>query len=106
MLFQNMALHFELARLCRLVKVIALGALPEGLVVLGVLQRPHHFVYLDVRHRHVVPQRSVQHLPLVLRVGQASYALLMLELDHHLPGVVASRLRLLGRWRRWSGWCR
>ena len=99
MLFQNMALHFELARLCRLVKVIALGALPEGLVVLGVLQRPHHFVYLDVRHRHVVPQRSVQHLPLVLRVGQASYALLMLELDHHLPGVVTSWLRLLGRWR-------
>ena len=100
-----MALHFELARLCRLVKVIALGALPEGLVVLGVLQRPHHLVHLDVRHRHVVPQRRVQHLPLVLRVGQTSYALLMLELDHHLPGVVASWLRLLGRWRRWSWWC-
>ena len=94
-----MALHFELARLCRLVKVITLGALPEGLVVLGVLQRPHHLVHLDVRHRHVVPQRRVQHLPLVLRVRQASYALLMLELDHHLPCVVASRLRLLGRWR-------
>ena len=94
-----MALHFELARLCRLVKVIALGALPEGLVVLGVLQRPHHLVHLDVRHRHVVPQRRVQHLPLVLWVGQTSYALLMLELDHHLPGVVTSWLRLLGRWR-------
>ena len=94
-----MALHFELARLCRLVKVIALGALPEGLVVLGVLQRPHHLVHLDVCHCHVVPQRRVQHLPLVLRVGQTSYALLMLELDHHLPGVVTSWLRLLGRWR-------
>ena len=86
-----MALHFELARLCRLVKVITLGALPEGLVVLGVLQRPHHLVHLDVRHRHVVPQRRVQHLPLVLRIGQASDRLLVLQLDDHLPGVIASR---------------
>ena len=94
-----MALHFELARLCRLVKVIALGALPEGLVVLGVLQRPHHLVHLDVRHRHVVPQRRVQHLPLVLWICQASYGFLVFQLDDHLPGVVASWLRLLGRWR-------
>ena len=91
MLFQNVALHFELARLCRLVGIVTLGALPEGLVGVRVLQRPHHLVHLDVCHRQVVPQRSVQHLPLVLRIGQASYRLLMLQLDDHLPGVVASR---------------
>ena len=91
MLLQNVALHFELARLCRLVEVITLGALPERLVGVRVLQRPHHLVHLDVRHRHVVPQRRVQHLPLVLGICQASYCLLVFQLDDHLPGVVAPR---------------
>ena len=102
-----MALHFELARFCRLVEIITLSALPEGLVGVWVLQRPHHLVHLDVCHCHVVPQRRVQHLPLVLGVRQAPDALLVLQLDNHLPGVVASRLRLLGgRWwgRCWSWW--